>query len=213
MSPARHSHEGGNLGKNKNALPVVVFGGTFDPIHNGHIAIARCLRDELHADSVVMVPTGRPWLRPDAPVATPEDRLRMTELAVESEDRIEVSDVDIVRDKTTYSIDTIQDLRPRYGVDCEFILAIGADAVPDLHQWHRYDQLIKECTFAVVERPGSPLDDATSLPKNTSVIRGPMFNISASEIRSMIGQCDLANAADVLPDLVLRFIIEKGLYR
>jgi len=192
---------------------VVVFGGTFDPVHNGHIAIAKCLRDELDVDSVVMVPTGRPWLRPDAPVAAPEDRLRMVELAVENEDRIDVSDVDIVRYKTTYSIDTIQDLRLRYGADCEFILAIGADAVPDLHQWHRYDQLIEECTFAVVQRPGSPLDDATSLPKNTFVIRGPMFNISASEIRSKIGQGDLANAADVLPDLVLRFIIEKGLYR
>lgn len=192
---------------------VVVFGGTFDPIHNGHIAIAKCLRDELDVDSVVMVPTGRPWLRPDAPVAAPEDRLRMVELAVENESGIDVSDVDIVRDNTTYSIDTIQDLRPRYGADCEFILAIGADAVPHLHRWHRYDQLIEECAFAVVQRPGSPLDDTTSLPNNATVIQGPMVNISASEIRSKIGQGNLANAADVLPDLVLRFIIEKGLYR
>ena len=137
----------------------------------------------------------------------------MVELAVENEERIEVSDVDIVRDKTTYSIDTIQDLRPRYGADCEFILAIGADAVPDLRRWHRYNELIRECTFAVVERPGSPLDDATPLPENTFVIRGPMINISASEVRSKIVRGDLANVADVLPDLVLRFIIEKGLYR
>lgn len=137
----------------------------------------------------------------------------MVELAVENEDRIDVSDVDIVRDKTTYSIDTIQDLRPRYGAGCEFILAIGADAVPDLHRWHRYDQLTEECTFAVVERPGSPLEDTTPLPKNTSVIRGPMINISASEIRSMIGSGDAEKTADVLPDLVLRFIIEKDLYR
>lgn len=192
---------------------VVVFGGTFDPVHNGHIAITKCLRDESDADSVIMVPTGRPWLRPDAPVATPEDRLRMVELAVEDESGIEVSDVDIVRDKTTYSIDTINDLRPRYGTDCEFILAIGTDAVPDLHRWHRYEELIEECTFVVVERPGAPLDDTTSLPKNAFVIRGPMINISASEIRSKIEQGDLANAADVLPDLVLRFIIEKGLYQ
>lgn len=192
---------------------VVVFGGTFDPIHNGHIAIAKCLRDELDVDSVVMVPTGHPWLRPDAPIATPEDRLRMVKLATKNEGQIEVSDVDIVRDKTTYSIDTIQDLRARYGADCDFILAIGADAIPDLHRWHRYNQLIEECAFAVLERPGSPLEDITSLPKNTSVIRGPMVNISASEIRSKIGQGDLVNVVDVLPDSVLRFIIEKGLYR
>ena len=213
ISVIRHSREGGKPGKNCNDPPIVVFGGTFDPVHNGHIAIAKCLRDELGADPVVMVPTGRPWLRPDAPVATPEDRLRMVELAVENENRIEVSDVDIVRDKTTYSIDTIQDLRLRYGANCEFILAVGADTVPDLHQWHRYDQLVEECTFAVVQRPESPLDDTDSLSDGTLVIRGPMINISASEIRSKIGRGDLANTADVVPDSVLRFIIEKGLYR
>ena len=191
---------------------VVVFGGTFDPIHNGHVAIAKCLRDELDADSVVMVPTGRPWLRPDAPVATPEDRLRMVELAVENEDRIDVSDVDIVRDKTTYSIDTIQDLRLRYGTDSEFILAIGADAAPDLHRWHRYDQLIEECTFAVVQRPGSPLEDAVSLPNETLVIRGPMFNISASEIRTMIRQREIAAARRLVPAGVGEFIIDSKMY-
>ncbi len=195
------------------ARRVVVFGGTFDPVHNGHIAIAKCLRDQLEAESVVMVPTGRPWLRPNAPIATPSDRLRMVELAIENENRIEVSHVDVVRDKTTYSIDTINDLRPQYGVDHEFILAIGTDAVPDLHRWHRYDELIDECTLAVVERPGSPLDGTVSLPKNTLVIRGPMVNVSASAIRSMIGRGDLADAANALPELVRRFIIEKGLYR
>ena len=195
------------------ARRVVVFGGTFDPVHNGHIAIAKCLRDQLEAESVVMVPTGRPWLRPNTPIATPSDRLRMVELAIENENRIEVSHVDVVRDKTTYSIDTINDLRPQYGVDHEFILAIGTDAVPDLHRWHRYDELIDECTLAVVERPGSPLDGTVSLPKNTLVIRGPMVNVSASAIRSMIGRGDLADAANALPELVRRFIIEKGLYR
>ena len=195
------------------ARRVVVFGGTFDPVHNGHIAIAKCLRDQLEAESVVMVPTGRPWLRPNAPIATPSDRLRMVELAIENENRIEVSHVDVVRDKTTYSIDTINDLRPQYGVDHEFILAIGTDAVPDLHRWHRFDELIEECTLAVVERPGSPLDGTVSLPKNTLVIRGPMVNVSASAIRSMIGRGDLADAANAFPELVRRFIIEKGLYR
>lgn len=192
---------------------VVVFGGTFDPIHNGHIAIAKCLRDELDAEHVVMVPTGRPWLRSEAPIASPEDRLRMVELAVKNERRIEVSNVDIIRDKTTYSIDTINDLRHQHGADCEFILAIGADTVSDLQRWHRYDQLIKECTFAVVQRPGAPLDGTVTLPDHTSVVRGPMIDISASEIRLKIRQGDLANAADVLPDLVLRFIIENSLYR
>ena len=115
--------------------------------------------------------------------------------------------------KTTYSIDTIRDLRSRYGTDCDFVLAIGADAVPDLHRWHRYEELIEECSFVVVQRPGSPLADTTSLPLNTSVIQGPMLNISASSVRSMVERGQFINTTEVLPELVLAFIIEKGLYR
>ena len=196
------------------SLPkVVVFGGTFDPVHNGHIAIARCLRDELDAEVVLMVPTGRPWLRNSDPVALATDRLQMVELALKGESDIETSDVDILRDKTTYSIDTINDLRPRYGADREFILAIGADSVANLHLWHRYDELTEECTFAVIERPGSPLDKTVALPLGALVIRGPMVDVSASRIRTMIGRGEVAKAANALPDSVLRFIIEKGLYR
>lgn len=192
---------------------IVVFGGTFDPVHNGHVEIAKHLRDELDPEHVVMVPTRHPWLRSESPIASPEDRLRMVRMAVENECRIEVSNVDVLRDKTTYSIDTINDLRQQFGPDCKFILAVGADAVPDIHRWHRYNQLTEECTFAVVERPGTPLDSNATLPRCTLVIRGPMINISASGIRSMIERGDLTNAANVLPDLVLRFIIEKSLYR
>ena len=194
------------------ARRVVVFGGTFDPVHNGHIAIAKCLRDQLEAESVVMIPTGRPWLRPNAPIATPSDRLRMVELAIKSESRIKVSNVDVVRDKTTYSIDTINDLRPQYGVDHEFILAIGTDAVPDLHRWHRFDELIEECTFAVVERPGSPLNPAVALPRGSLVVPGPMIDVSASEIRAMIGRGEVAAACRLLPTEVREFIINSKMY-
>ena len=196
-----------------NPRRIVVFGGTFDPVHNGHIAIAKCLRDELNPASIVMVPSGRPWLRSKSPVASPSDRLRMVKLAVQNEKQIEVSDVDVARNKTTYSIDTIRDLRSRYGTDCDFVLAIGADAVPDLHRWHRYEELVEECSFVIVQRPGSPLADTTSLPLNTSVIQGPMLNISASSVRSMVERGQFINTTEVLPELVLAFIIEKGLYQ
>ena len=192
---------------------IVVFGGTFDPVHVGHIAIARSLSHELEAEVVIMVPTGRPWLRAEPPVASPEDRLRMLELATENEPGIDVSDVDVVRDKTTYSIDTIRDLRRVYGEDCEYLLAIGSDAAAELHRWHRYEELTRACKFAVVHRPGMSIDNGTALPDGTLLVRGPMVDVSASQIRSMYSQSDLAAAANLVPDLTHRFIIEKGLYR
>lgn len=192
---------------------IVVFGGTFDPVHNGHIAIARCLSSELNADAVIMVPAGKPWLRTNPPSASPKDRLRMLELAIKNESGIEASDLDILRDKPTYSIDTIHDLQRFHGEDCEYILAIGSDAAAEVESWHRYEELINTCRFAVVQRPATSLGYRVALPDGTLFIRGPMIDISASKIRSIYARGDLTTAANLVPDLTHGFIIEKGLYR
>ena len=192
---------------------LVVFGGTFDPIHNGHMAIARCLRDELDAEKVLIVPAGQPWLRDGPPTASSRDRLQMAVLATEGEERIEVSDVDVVREGTTYSLDTIRDLRGIYGNDYEFVLAVGADAASTLHRWHRYEELIEACTIAIVERPGTPTETWPSLPPQTIMIRGPMVDVSGSEIRRIYASGDTSAAANFVPPLTHRFIIENRLYR
>ena len=192
---------------------IVVFGGTFDPVHNGHIATARCMLKEMRADLVLVVPTGRPWLRSSPPCASPADRLHMVELATVDEPEIKVSDVDVVREKTTYSVDTIADLRKVYGDDCEYILAVGSDAAAELHRWHQYDELVRACRFAVIERPGAALDRNAVLPSGATFVRGPMIDVSASEIRRTYAQGDLDSAARLVPELAHRFIIEKGLYR
>ena len=192
---------------------IVVFGGTFDPVHIGHLAVARSLLNEMDADRVVMVPAGRPWLRVGQPVATPQDRLSMVKLATENELGIDASNVDVVRTKTTYSLDTISDLKRVYGEDAEYVLAIGSDAASDLHRWHRYDELIQLCRFVVVERPGSPAVDLTNLPPGTEVLRGPMVDASASKIRTLYRDGLAVEASTLVPDTVHRFIIERGLYR
>lgn len=192
---------------------IIVFGGTFDPIHNGHLAIARCLRDELDAEKVLVVPAGRPWLRDGPPVAAAEHRLRMAELAIEGEDRIEVSNVDVIRYGTTYSIDTIRDLRGHYGDDHEYILAVGSDAAATLHRWHRYEDLIETCTIAVVERPGTPTREPASLPFQVITIHGPMVDLSGSEIRLLYATGQDSAAAKCVPQLTHRFIIENRLYQ
>ncbi|MCY4474856.1 MAG: nicotinate (nicotinamide) nucleotide adenylyltransferase [Chloroflexi bacterium] len=208
----RHSREGGNLGKSKNSRLIVIFGGTFDPVHNGHIAIARCLRDELGPAQVLMVPAGKPWLRDRPPVASPTERLRMVELATASETRIEVSDVDAIREGTTFSLDTIRDLRQAHGDEFDYILAVGSDAAATLHRWHRYDELAQSCTFAVIQRPGATLDTELPLPADTITIPGPMVDISASEIRALYARGKATVASRQVPTGVHEFIIESRLY-
>ena len=191
---------------------IVLFGGTFDPVHNGHIAVARCLICELNADRVIMVPAGCPWLRTESPSASAVDRLRMLQLAIENEPGIEASDVDVVREKTTYSIDTVRDLRQVEGEDCEYTLAVGSDAAAELHRWHMYEELAKMCRFAVVQRPGVSLD-RDKLPDGTVIVRGPMVDVSAYKVRLLYSRGDFRVAANLVPESTHRFIIESGLYR
>lgn len=192
---------------------IVVYGGTFDPFHNGHLAVARCLLGELDADTVVIVPTGRPWLRANPPVASSEDRLTMAQLATEGEHGIEVSDVDIVREGTTYSIDTITDLRRVYGDDPEYLLAIGSDSAAELHRWYRHEDLLNACTIVVVQRPGAASTSELRLPSETIHVEGPMIDVSASALRTLYGASRSSAAATFVPRLTHRFIIEGGLYR
>ena len=213
LNGACHSRAGGNLGNSKNSRLIVVFGGTFDPVHNGHIAIARCLRDELGAAQVLMIPAGQPWLRDRPPIASPTERLRMVELATENETGIEVSDVDAIREGATFSLDTIRDLRRALGDEFDYILAVGSDAAAQMHRWHRYDELAQSCTFAVIQRPGTTLDRELSLPADTISIAGPMIDVSASKIRESYAVDDIAAVRNLVPDSIHRFIIEKRLYR
>lgn len=192
---------------------IVVYGGTFDPFHNGHLAVARCLVEELRPDLLVVVPTGRPWLRDIPPIASPEERSAMARLAVAGEHAVEVSDIDIIRPGTTYSIDTIADLREVHGEQNVFLLAIGSDALPDLHRWHRYEDLTRACTFAVVQRPGSAMSNDIRLPAGTVFVDGPMVDTSASEIRRLYSAGDYSAGVQRVPAPVHRFIIESKLYR
>ena len=192
---------------------IVVYGGTFDPFHNGHLSVARCLLEEIDADTVVIVPAGRPWLRSNPPVASPENRLTMAQLATDGEPGIEVSDVDVVRAGTTYSIDTIADLRRIYGTQHEYFLAIGSDAAAELHRWHRYEDLVDACTFAVVQRPRALLGSELRLPSETVFVEGPMIDVSASVLRTLYGSSEPSEAVNFVPGLTHRFIIENGLYR
>ena len=114
---------------------VGVLGGTFDPVHNGHVAIARAVRDELGLDVVLFVVVADQWLRENPPAAPAGDRFRMVELALENLPGFAASDVDIARGGSTYTVDTLADLREKLGEAAELSLVVGADSAISMDRW------------------------------------------------------------------------------
>jgi nicotinate (nicotinamide) nucleotide adenylyltransferase len=192
---------------------IGVFGGTFDPIHLGHIETARFALQHGNLDALLMVPAGRPWLRGMPPVASAGDRLRMTELAFAGEAGITVINVDVVRSGATYSIDTLTDLRGQYGDAVTLILVLGADSALSMDRWHRASELPGMCEVLVIGRPGESWDGnlPTSHPAHgATFLRGPMMDISATKLREQ-----LAHGVDVRDSLtapVMDYIQQHRLY-
>src|SRR5881392_3094896 len=134
-------------------------GGTFDPIHHGHLVAASEVAGLFGLDEVVFVPTGQPWQKSDDEVSPPEDRYLMTVIATASNPMFTVSRVDIDREGPTYTIDTLHDLREKYGEATELFFITGADALAQILGWHRSDELLRLAHFVGVTRPGHHLPD------------------------------------------------------
>ena len=144
-----------------------VMGGTFDPIHHGHLVAASEVAARFDLDEVVFVPTGMPWQKADRQVSHAEDRYLMTVIAMSSNPRFSVSRVDIDRPGNTYTVDTLKDLRAERGEDVDLFFITGADAVRQILTWHGADELFDLAHFVGVTRPGVPMteDDLAHLPE------------------------------------------------
>ncbi len=192
---------------------IGVFGGTFDPIHEGHMAVARTAREAFKLDLLLFVPAPRPWLRENGPVAAPEDRLAMVRLAAGNEPDSAVSTVDLDRAGPTFTADTLRDLRGVYGALSQFYLVLGADSLAYLDRWERIEDVISRCVIASVGRPGAkrPSDLPAGHPgSGANYVEGPMIDISATEVRRRLAAGE--SCAGMLPDAVERYIREHGLY-
>jgi nicotinate (nicotinamide) nucleotide adenylyltransferase len=190
-----------------------VFGGTFDPIHRGHIAIARFALEHGDLDQLLMIPAGKPWLRGAPPAASPEHRMRMTELAAAAEPGIAVSDADVVREGATYSVDTLADLRAKYGETVKLVLVLGTDAALSMDHWHRAAELPGMCEVLVIGRPGETW--LANLPAShpahdAKFLDGPMVDISATSLRERLARGD--DVRDSLAAPVVEYIRLHGLY-
>src|SRR5271156_4742748 len=141
------------------ARRIGVMGGTFDPIHHGHLVAASEVGHFFALDEVIFVPTGQPWQKKGRQVSASEDRYLMTVIATASNPRFSVSRVDIDRQGPTYTVDTLRDLRGRFGEKVELFFITGADALEAILGWHRADELFGLAHFIGVTRPGHVLSD------------------------------------------------------
>jgi len=190
---------------------IGIMGGTFDPIHHGHLVAASEVADRFELDEVVFVPTGRPWQKGEIIVSAAEDRYLMTVIATAANPRFHVSRVDIDRDGPTYTVDTLNDLRQLYGTETTLYFITGADALERILSWKDADRLFELAHFVGVTRPGFALSDA-HLPADTvSLVQVPAMAISSTDCRVRV-----AGGKPVwylVPDGVVQYIAKRRLYR
>jgi len=188
-------------------LRVAIFGGTFDPVHEAHLTVAREAARAFGLDQVLLVPAANPPHKSGATEAPYEDRYRMVELACEGEERIVASRLEAGTSKS-YSIDTVERLRRQLKPEDEIFFLIGADAFAEITTWHRWQDLIGAVDFIVVTRPGHDYQ----VPPGARVHRLETLAlpISSSEIREKLAAG--LNPAE-LPPKVLDYIRSRGLYR
>ena len=199
---------------------IGLFGGTFDPVHNGHLHIARAFADETGLDTVVFLPAGDPYHKPQATQTSAAHRLAMTELAAAEDARFAVSDCDIVRGGATYTFDTVQIFRQQFPAARLWWL-LGSDSLMKLHTWKKWQTLVKQTHIAVAMREGDSLGQTPrelhallgdALQNGSGrILQAPLYDISSTRIRQDIRNGSLPDG--LIPPQVARYIREHGLYR
>lgn len=219
-------------------MKLGLFGGSFNPVHNGHLAIARQTREALGLDRILFIPTSQPPHKPDGSLAPAQDRYEMVRLAIVSDPTLAISDVEIRRPGKSYSIDTVRQLQQEYGAQTQLFFLIGLDAFLDFPSWRAPQTLLELCSFVVLSRPGlsfRSLSTVARLPpipypsladldagrisrieapigrQRLTCLKLPPSPISASEIRSRIRQG--LPVANLLPPLVESYILQHHLYQ
>ncbi|AYG82927.1 putative nicotinate-nucleotide adenylyltransferase [Streptomyces hundungensis] len=189
---------------------IGVMGGTFDPIHHGHLVAASEVASQFHLDEVVFVPTGQPWQKSHKLVSLAEDRYLMTVIATASNPQFSVSRIEIDRGGATYTIDTLRDLRD-LNADADLFFITGADALAQILTWRDAEELFSLAHFIGVTRPGHVLTDDGLPEGGVSLVEVPALAISSTDCRARVAQGD--PVWYLVPDGVVRYIDKRQLYR
>jgi len=200
-------------------MNIGVLGGTFDPIHMGHLIIAEEVRARLGLAEVLLVPAGQPWLKLNNAnaISSPEHRVEMVRLAIADEPAFKLSTMEIDRPGPSYTVDTIAELRNQIGADDKLFFILGWDNLNQLPRWHQAARLVRLCRLVPLRRVGVASPDLDSLEaaipglaKSLMMLDTPQIEISASEIRARVARG--LSIHQLVPEAVERYIIEHGLY-
>ncbi len=189
---------------------IGIMGGTFDPVHHGHLVAASEVAYTFELDEVIFVPTGQPYQKERRAVSPAEDRYLMTVIATASNPRFSVSRVDIDRPGPTYTIDTLRDLRAQAGREDEFFFITGADALAEILTWHDADELFGLAHFVGCTRPGHHLSDKGLPDGKVSLVEIPALAISSTECRARVRAGE--PVWYLVPDGVVQYIAKRRLY-
>jgi len=199
-------------------MNIGVLGGTFDPVHSGHLVISEEARRRFSLNKVLFVPAGKPWLKTNREITPAVHRVEMVKRAIVGNASFELSTMEIDRPGPSYSVDTVAALHQKLGAGAGIFFLIGWDSLAELPQWQEPSRLIRLCKLVAVTRPGLSRPDLKSLESSIPGITQsvvwldiPPINISSSDIRDRTAQG--LSIHDLVPDDVESYIKEKRLYR
>jgi nicotinate-nucleotide adenylyltransferase len=202
---------------NESVARLGILGGTFDPIHHGHLVAAMETHHQLDLDGVLFVPAGRPTHKPDQPITPAHHRLQMIGLAIADKPHFAVSRVDVDRPGPCYTVDTLGLLRDEWGPEPTFFFVEGTDSLAEMKTWYRPQLLLELCELAVVDRPGVEVDlaalerDLPGLSQQINLVQMPRLEISSSDLRARVREG--RPISYLVPTAVEAYIAEQGLYR
>jgi len=198
-------------------MNIGVLGGTFDPIHMGHLLVAEEARARLNLTETLFMPAGQPWLKPNNVISPAEHRVEMVRLAIADRPYFKLSTMEIERTGPTYTVDTIAELQSQIGAGDELFFILGWDNLNQLPQWHEPSRLVKMCRLVAVPRVDSPTPDLDSLEaaiaglsQRVILLDTPQIDINASEIRRRVARGQ--SISQLVPEPVERYIQEHRLY-
>ena len=203
------------------AQGIALFGGSFDPLHMGHLIVGRAVAEHLSLSRVIFIPSANPPHKNSANLAHASDRMEMARLATADEPGFEVSDIEIQRSGPSYTVLTVQEYQQSVGKNVPLFWIIGADTLGELHTWYRLDELAELCRIVTADRPGFAEPDLAALCKKLSpaqierlrkdILPTPQIDISATDIRRRVQ--DGLSIRYLVPDTVHDYIITRGLYQ